>query len=67
MDLTVGALQIAIQSVMRAKLKYARPDILLRPEIHSFHSLDFYQFADILETAEPIKEHTKRELERLLR
>ena len=67
MHVVIGASQIAIRSVMLAKLKCSRPDVLLRPDIGQFHSLDFYKLNEILDAAAPIKETAKRELERILR
>lgn len=65
-ELIVGASQIAIRSIMIAKLDRNRPDALIRPEIQQFNSLDFYKIDRILEAVAPVKEHTKRILDRLL-
>ena len=65
-ELIVGASQIAIRSVMLAKLDRTRPDVLIRPEIQQFNSLDFYKIDRIFEAVAPLKEHTKRTLDGLL-
>lgn len=66
-ELIVGASQIAIRSVVMSKLTCSQPDVLIRPEIQAFNSLDFYQVVRILEAVAPVKEDTKRQLDRLLR
>ncbi len=42
-DLIFGATQLMMQSITAAKLKLARPDILLRPPVSNFRALDFPQ------------------------
>lgn len=66
MDGIFGATQILMQSVISAKLRHDRPDILLRPAINQFRVLDFLKVRSILKAAEPAKEELKRRLAPLL-
>ncbi|HOV04367.1 MAG TPA: patatin-like phospholipase family protein [Kaistiaceae bacterium] len=61
-----GTLQIMMTSIVNEKLKGRHPDILIRPDVDRFKVLDFLKAGQILKAAEPIKDETKRRLERLL-
>jgi NTE family protein len=60
------ASHIVTHAIVSEKLKASAPDILLRPDVNLFGSLDFLRAADILRAAAPIKEETKRRLGQLL-
>jgi NTE family protein len=61
-----GAAQIMQGALTAEMLKAARPDLLLRPDVDRYRVLDFFQAADILAAAEPVKDQIKRALERRL-
>lgn len=54
-------------AILAAKLKHAAPDILIRPNVTLFRTLDFYQATSIMRTAEAVKKEVKEKLEALLR
>ena len=64
-EATFGTLQILMNSIVTAKLEYARPDILIRPDTDRFRILDFFKAARILKAAEPVREELKRRLDRV--
>jgi NTE family protein len=57
-----GATQMLFRSVMREKLRWSAPDILIRPAVGRFSSLDFFRLGDILAAAEPCKDELKSQL-----
>jgi NTE family protein len=57
-----GATQMLFRSVVREKLRWSAPDILIRPAVGRFGSLDFFRLGDILAAAEPCKDELKRKL-----
>jgi NTE family protein len=57
-----GATQMLFRSLMREKLRWSAPDILIRPAVGRFGSLDFFQLGDILAAAEPCKDELKSKL-----
>jgi NTE family protein len=57
-----GATQLLFRSVMREKLKASAPDILIRPAVGAFGSLDFFRIGDILAAASASKDELKRKL-----
>jgi NTE family protein len=59
----VNAQQIALRQIINEKLKTARPNLLLKPQVGQFKVLDFLRKEEILSAASPIKEEVKRELE----
>lgn len=65
LDTWIGASQIVLHSLVEEKLKHETPDLLLRPEVSAFHSMDFYKIEEILAASEPIKDDVKRGIERL--
>ncbi len=66
LECVVGAAQISMQSVIREKLKWHQPDVLLRPEINGVFILDFLKTQAILEMNEGFKDDLKRRLEHII-
>jgi NTE family protein len=62
LDAITGSTRILFHSVMREKLKAAAPDILIRPDVSTFGSLDFFKIEAILAAAAPAKEELKHKL-----
>ncbi len=62
-DLTLGANQILMQSIISLKLKESRPAILLRPPVSGFGVLDFLKVGKVLEETRSIRDETKRAIE----
>lgn len=62
----VGAMQITFRSIVREKLRYEAPDIMIRPNVGGFGALDFYKFREIFAASEPAKDELKRSLEAIL-
>jgi len=60
------ALDIMTHTIVSGRLQTSTPDILLRPNVGVFGSLDFLRAAEILKSSEPIKEELKRRLSELL-
>jgi NTE family protein len=53
-------------AIVAAKLEHARPDLLLRPNVTIFRTLDFYRASAILRAAEAIKVEVKEKLGALI-
>jgi NTE family protein len=66
LDAITGSTQILFHSITREKLKSAAPDILVRPDVGAFGSLDYFKIEAILAAAEPAKEDLKRKLSQIL-
>jgi NTE family protein len=64
-EMLTGATQIALYTIAQTKLQNARPDLLIKPNVQDFDSMDFYKTKEILAAAEPDKEIVKRGIERL--
>ncbi len=62
----VGAMQITFRSIVHEKLRIEAPDIMIRPNVGGYTTLDFYKFREIFAAAEPAKDELKRELEKVL-
>ena len=60
LDAVTGATQILFHSITRAKLKSAAPDILIRPAVGGFRSMDYFKIEAILAAATPAKDELKR-------
>ncbi|MBO0766971.1 MAG: patatin-like phospholipase family protein, partial [Hyphomicrobiaceae bacterium] len=58
----IGAAQLLFHSITREKLKARAPEILIRPAVGAFASLDFFRIEAILAAAEPAKDEVKRKL-----
>lgn len=59
----VGAAQISMQSVIREKLRWHQPDVLVRPEINGVFVLDFLKTQAILDMNAAFKDDLKRKLD----
>ncbi len=63
LECVVGAAQISMQSVIREKLKWHQPDVLVRPDINGVFILDFLKTQEILENNVAFKDDLKRRLD----
>jgi NTE family protein len=59
-------LQIMGSTIVAAKHKHAAPDLMIRPNVAIFRTLDFYQASAILRTADAVKADVKEKLGALL-
>jgi len=59
-------LNIMGATIVAAKQKHAAPDLVLRPNVAIFRTLDFYQASSILRSADVIKDEVKDKLGALL-
>jgi len=66
LEAMTGAAQLLFHSVIREKLKWSRPDILIRPAVGAFGSFDFFRIDDILAASAPAKDELKRKLAQCL-
>jgi NTE family protein len=62
----IGASQIALHSLVNERLKRIRPDVLIRPDVGSFASMDFHRIDEILAAAERSREMAKRQISALV-
>ena len=62
----LGAQQLALRSIINAKLKVSAPDLLLRPPVGLFQVLEFRRMEEIIAAAAEAKEQTIRALAALL-
>ena len=53
-------------AIVAAKLAHKAPDVVVRPNVGIFRTLDFLQASAILRAAEPVKAETKQKLAALL-
>lgn len=63
----IGSFHITLHSLVNQKLKCEAPDVLIRPDLSRFDTMDFYKAEEILAATEPVKEEVKRKLDRLLK
>ncbi len=61
-----GAVLVMTSSIINEKLKHEAPDLLVRPPVGTFRTLDFFQASAILRMAETEKTQMKARLEALL-
>ena len=61
----LGAQQIALRSIINAKLKLSVPDCLLRPDVGHFPSLDFARMDEILAASADAKKEAAKTLAQL--
>jgi NTE family protein len=54
-------------AITREKLKHGAPDLIVRPKVGTFRTLDFLQASAILRAAEPVKAEVKERLGALLK
>ena len=57
---------VMANAIIVEKLRHSAPDLMLRPNVGIFRTLDFMQASAILRAAEPIKAEVKEKLGRLL-
>jgi NTE family protein len=62
----LGAQQLALRSIINAKLKFSAPDLLLRPAVGLFQVLDFRRMDEILAASAEAKAQALRALAGLL-
>jgi NTE family protein len=65
-DIVAGSAQMLFHSITREKLARVAPDILVRPAVGTFASLDYFRIEAILAAAEPAKSDLKRRLSQLV-
>jgi NTE family protein len=53
-------------AIVAAKLRHGAPDLVIRPKVTIFHTLDFYKASAILRTADAVKAEVKERLGTLL-
>lgn len=63
LECIIGAAQISMQAVIREKLRWRQPSILVRPEISGVFILDFLKTQAILDMNVAFKDDLKRRLE----
>lgn len=63
LDAWIGAAQIALKSIVQEKLRSQAPDVLIRPEVGAFATLDFYKVDQILKAGEACREQLKRAID----
>jgi NTE family protein len=66
MEALLGAQQIALRSVINAKLRTSAPNLLIRPAVGQFRVLDFRRMDEILAASAAAKEETRRALTSLI-
>ncbi len=59
-------LLVMANAIVAAKLNHAAPDLLIRPNVASFRTLDFYQASAVLRASEAVKAEVKEKLGALL-
>jgi NTE family protein len=57
---------VMANAIIGEKLKHSAPDLMIRPNVGTFRTLDFLQASAILRAAEPIKQEVKEKLAALL-
>jgi NTE family protein len=65
MEAVLGAQQIALRSIINAKLKSSAPDLLVRPAVGQFRVLDFRRMDEILTASAEAKDVVLHGLSRL--
>ena len=53
-------------AITTEKLKHGAPDLIVRPRVGSFRTLDFLQASAILRASEPVKAEVKERLGKLI-
>ncbi len=66
LECMVGAAQISMQSVIREKLRWHQPDVLVRPVINGVFILDFLKAQHILDMNAGFKDDLKRRLDHVI-
>ena len=57
---------VMANAIIVEKLRHSAPDLMLRPNVGIFRTLDFPQASAILRAAEPVKQEVKEKLGRLI-
>ena len=65
-EATAGTVLIMGSAIIAEKLRHGAPDLIVRPKVGSFRTLDFLQASAILRTSEPVKAEIKEKLAALL-
>jgi NTE family protein len=65
-DVVAGSAQLLFSSVTREKLRRIAPDLLVRPAVGTFASLDYFKIEAILAAAEPAKQDMKNKMRQML-
>lgn len=66
MRVWVRSFSITLHSIVEAKLQGRQPDLLLRPPVDRFSTMDFFKVREILTAADEAREPFKRQLDILL-
>jgi len=61
-----ATIMIMGSTIVAAKHKHAAPDLMIRPNVAIFRTLDFYQASAILRTADAVKPEVTEKLSKLL-
>jgi NTE family protein len=59
----VGCTQILFHTITREKLKQRAPDLMIRPAVGTFGTMDFVKIREIFAASEPAKDELKRALQ----
>ena len=65
-DAWVGCSQITFRAITREKMRIQAPDLMIRPAVGAFGTMDFIRIREIFAAAVPAKDQLKRGLERRL-
>ena len=57
---------VMANAIIVEKLRHSAPDLMLRPNVGIFRTLDFAQASAILRAAEPVKQEVKEKLGKLI-
>ena len=66
LDAWVGCTQILFRALTAEKMKIRSPDLMIRPAVGTFGTMDFIKVREIFAASSPAKDELKRGLERLL-
>ena len=62
----LATILVMAQTIIDEKLKHGAPDIVLRPNVGIFRTLDFLRASAILRAADPVKAELREKLSPLL-
>ncbi len=65
-DAWVGCTQILFRALTAEKMKILSPDLMIRPAVGTFGTMDFIKVREIFAASGPAKDELKRGLERLI-
>ena len=65
-DVLAASSQILQRAIVREKLRYRQPDILISCPVGDYTVVDFHKWRDVLAASAPIKDQLKRQLDRVL-